>query len=34
LLRNTDRTIAHRLTQIALVITLLVTAKLIDGRNR
>jgi transposase len=32
--RNTDRRIAHRLTQMALVITLLITAKLIDWRNR
>ena len=32
--RNTDRTIAHRLTQMALVITLLITAKLIDWRDR
>jgi hypothetical protein len=32
--RNTDRRIAHRLTQMALVITPLITAKLIDWRNR
>lgn len=32
--RNTDRRIAHRLTQMALAITLLITAKLIDWRNR
>jgi hypothetical protein len=32
--RNTDRRIAHRLSQIALAITLLITAKLIDWRNR
>jgi transposase len=32
--RNTDRRIVHRLTQMALAITLLITAKLIDWRNR
>lgn len=32
--RNTDRKIAHRLAQVALAITLLITAKLIDWRNR
>jgi transposase len=32
--RNTDRRIAHRLTQMSLAITLLITAKLIDWRNR
>jgi hypothetical protein len=32
--RNTDRKTAHRLTQIALANTLLITAKLIDWRNR
>jgi len=32
--RNTDRKIAHRLTQMALANTLLITAKLIDWRNR
>jgi transposase len=32
--RNTDRTIAHRLAQTALAITLLITAKLIDWRDR
>jgi transposase len=32
--RNTDRKIAHRLAQMALAITLLVVAKLIDWRNR
>lgn len=32
--RNTDRRIPHRLTQMALAITLLITAKLIDWRNR
>ena len=32
--RNTDRKPAHRLTQLALAITFLLTAKLIDWRNR
>lgn len=32
--RNTDRKIAHRLAQIALAVTLLLTARLIDWRNR
>jgi len=32
--RNTDRRIAHRLAQMALAITLLITAKLIDWRDR
>jgi len=32
--RNTDRKVAHRLTQLALAITLILTAKLIDWRNR
>jgi transposase len=32
--RNTDRRIAHRLAQIALVVTLLITVKLIDWRDR
>ncbi len=32
--RNTDRRIIHRLAQLALAITLLITAKLIDWRNR
>jgi transposase len=32
--RNTDRKIAHRLAQFALVVVLLITAKLIDWRNR
>lgn len=32
--RNTDRHVAHRLAQLALAIVLLVTAKLIDWRNR
>lgn len=32
--RNTDRTIAHRLAQMALAIALLITAKLIDWRDR
>jgi transposase len=32
--RNTDRKIAHRLAQLALAITFLLTAKLIDWRNR
>ena len=32
--RNTDRHIRHRLAQIALAVTLLITAKLIDWRNR
>jgi transposase len=32
--RNTDRRPAHRLAQIALAIVLLLTAKLIDWRNR
>jgi hypothetical protein len=31
---NTDRRTVHRLTQLALAITLLITAKLIDWRNR
>ena len=32
--RNTDRRIAHRLAQLALVVTLLLTTKLIDWRDR
>jgi transposase len=32
--RNTDRRIAHRLAQLTLAIVLLITAKLIDWRNR
>ncbi|MBU1495054.1 MAG: IS5 family transposase [Actinobacteria bacterium] len=32
--RNTDRRIPHRLAQLALAIVLLITAKLIDWRNR
>lgn len=32
--RNTDRHIAHRLAQLGLAIALLITAKLIDWRNR
>jgi transposase len=32
--RNTDRSIIHRLAQFALAITLIITAKLIDWRNR
>lgn len=32
--RNTDRFTAHRLAQLALAITLLITAKLIDWHNR
>ena len=32
--RNTDRKVAHRLAQLALAIVLLITAKLIDWRNR
>jgi transposase len=32
--RNTDRRVTHRLAQLALAITLLLTAKLIDWRNR
>ena len=32
--RNTDRSIIHRLAQLALAITLIITAKLIDWRNR
>jgi hypothetical protein len=32
--RNTDRKISHRLDQMALAITLLITAKLIDWRDR
>jgi transposase len=32
--RNTDLKVAHRLAQFALVVTLLITAKLIDWRNR
>ena len=31
--RNTDRKVAHRLTQLALAVILLITAKLIDWRN-
>lgn len=32
--RNTDRKISHRLSQLALAIAVIVTAKLIDWRNR
>jgi transposase len=32
--RNTDRKTGHRLAQLALAITLIITAKLIDWRNR
>jgi len=32
--RNTDRRISHRLAQLALAIAVIVTAKLIDWRNR
>jgi len=32
--RNTDRAIIHRLAQLSLAVTLLLTAKLIDWRNR
>lgn len=32
--RNTDRTTSHRLAQLALAIALIITAKLIDWRNR
>jgi transposase len=32
--RNTDRRITHRLAQLALAVTLLITAKLIDWRDR
>ena len=32
--RNTDRRTAHRLAQFALAVALLLTAKLIDWRNR
>jgi transposase len=32
--RNTDRRVAHRLAQLALAIALLLTAKLIEWRNR
>lgn len=32
--RNTDRKVSHRLAQLALAIVLLITAKLIDWRNR
>jgi hypothetical protein len=32
--RNTDRKMAHRLTRLALAITLIITAKLIDWRTR
>jgi len=32
--RNTDRFVIHRLAQLALAIALLLTAKLIDWRNR
>jgi transposase len=32
--RSTDRTITHRLAQMALAVTLLITAKLIDWRDR
>jgi transposase len=32
--RNTDRKIGHRLAQLALAVALLLTAKLIDWRNR
>jgi hypothetical protein len=34
LLRCTDRKSAHRLAQLALAITFLITAKLIDWRDR
>jgi len=32
--RNTDRRITHRLAQLALAVALLITAKLIDWRDR
>jgi transposase len=32
--RNTDRTAVHRLAQLALAITLIITAKLIDWHDR
>jgi hypothetical protein len=32
--RNTDRRIAHRLAQLSLAIVLLITAKLIDWKDR
>jgi hypothetical protein len=32
--RNTDRKISHRLAQLALAIAIILTAKLIDWRNR
>jgi hypothetical protein len=32
--RNTDRSVTHRLAQLALAVVLLLTAKLIDWRNR
>jgi hypothetical protein len=32
--RNTDRRVIHRLAQLSLAIVLLLTAKLIDWRNR
>ena len=32
--RNTDRSIRHRLAQISLAVALLLTAKLIDWRDR
>ena len=32
--RNTDRKNIHRLAQLALAVTVLLTAKLIDHRNR
>jgi transposase len=32
--RNTDRRVAHRLSQLALAIIVVITAKLIDWRNR
>jgi len=32
--RNTDRKTIHRLAQLALAVALLLTAKLIDWRNR
>jgi len=32
--RSTDRSPSHRLAQMALAVTLLLTAKLIDWRNR
>ena len=32
--RNTDRRTTHRLAQLALAIVFLITAKLIDWRNR